>query len=503
MELYYRDGVDWRKADEIHYRDGVDWRKADEVYYRDTGAWRLVFSGASREQIVITISGTGSIATYTAATYGAFKTPASAPTGGGISCVIGENTSGVVCYITVGHDFAGNPRYNVGRGTFDFTTAYSLSFVANSTASCPMASNTGTIRFAAFSSLTSGSQGILHTSETGLDWTDHGAIGVGTRAPRRGDYYPNEGIWLAAGRNSEVFYSDVDDVTTWNVFTVGDDGDADMVAAMATIDGVQRIVAANESNGIYYTDDFGTTIVASELTEDFKTSDIKYGLIEDVINPGYTIMGFMFCGTDGILRTSQTGIGSAGGSTNARDLWREIVNPSVFGFVGLDFLTYGDNGWLLTSSDDIWSSIDGSSWAKNTIALDDTIGLDVASHKEEYMFVGDTASTGFGPQIRTGQSEGITHIVGLAEYTFTGLESEHLGINLDGEFISGVTAVQATEFLRGLFENGGTIDGFTVTQINSSSFRLVSNNTGDEVFTLTINDPDGTLAVTVMSTDGS
>ena len=91
-----------------------------------------------------------------------------------------------------------------------------------------------------------------------------------------------------------------------------------------------------------------------------------------------------------------------------------------------------------------------------------------------------------------------------ASLNITGDASAHPGVAQSVTFANGISAADATAQVKALF-TGGTIQNYSVTDINSTSFKVVSTATGNET-NLSFSTSAGTggsLGSTLTVTDGA
>ena len=478
----------------------------------------------SEESIVISMSGTGGSETVTAASFTKVSDQGMSTFHQGVTNIkYGEKSDGNQVLMVTAQDTSYNPAGWYSNNDGSNWTKMSLSGGINTLTALGVRQDSGNTgpRFVATSGYTTCTT--WWHSNDGATWTDQGtptradnpAYGM-TRA-KTVNYIAESGTWIVTARKKNCYTSNTGAKAGWtyqsDLVPGSTNAYAKHILGPVINSGANRRIVAHAYSTVKYNDADG----------------VGGGTAVSFSGNNWTTSGSW-----GYGKTDANTWGVLGGSydaTNARTEWTTGDGATQTGMspstamtdschYEMDGMSYDetDNVWYCQANDptnsaaNLWQSTNyGLDWVKATMPSDYSvsnignsidhpqIAINPVNHKAVAVAHGHTASN-----VRIFRTDGPTSSGSSASLNITGDASAHSGVAQTVTFANGATAAEATTQVKLLFTDG-TIGGYTVTDIDSTSFTVTSTEVGDETnlsFSTTAG-TGGSLASSLTVTDGA
>ena len=401
---------------------------------------------------------------------------------------------------------------------------------------------------------TNGARWVAHVASLGYEsnyysndgkswsWNNVNSYSQNYKAPSTSHWDDSESRWVGLARTRDHYVSNTGTSAWsrandfgWNKLGSGSDTTA-QIAEGGVFNGSnnRKVVFSSESNRLYYFDSNDmngseTTIATHQSTGNEVSGNTcetggynkgydsgGYGKIDDPTNSGTLVDGWL------LLDDNDSNYGN---STKAINGSKDGINWYPFDTAnspehGLGLFWSDENSlWYIWNRDGngglgcVMESSDGTSWdvcpGTSGASTGAYWGNGAGSYSQVFMDIPGTGTVTVGSQ--SGASDrialsttGASTSGNTAGITITGDASAHSGVARTVTFANGISAADATTQVKLLFTNG-TIGGYTVTNINSTSFTVTSTAVGDET-NLSFSTSAGTggsLSSTLTVTDGA
>jgi len=481
-------------------------------------------SSESEESIVISMSGTGGSETVTAASFTNVSNDGMTNFLQSVTNIkYGMKSDGNQVLMVTAQDNSSNPSGWYSNNDGSNWTEMSVSGGINTMTGLGVRQDSGNTgpRFVATSGYTTCST--WWHSNDGATWTDQGAP---TRAddPAFGltrastiNYIAESSTWVVTSRKKNCYTSNTGARAGWVVQSDLCSGSTNSYAkhilGPVINSGANRRIIAHAFSNVRYNDANGVG----------GGTDVSFS------GNNWTISGSW-----GYGKTDANTWGVLGGkydATNSRTEWTTGDGATQTGMSPstpmtdschnyMDGMSYDEtnNVWYSMANDptnsvvSIWQSTNyGLDWVKTTTPSDYNVSntgntaaqwqipINPVNQKAVTASYGHTASN-----VKIFRTDGPTSSGSSATLNITGDASAHSGVAQTVDFANGATAAEATTQVKLLFTDG-TISGYTVTDIDSTSFTVTSTEIGDET-NLSFSTSAGTggsLASSLTVTDGA
>ena len=363
------------------------------------------------------------------------------------------------------------------------------------------------------------------------------------RAPSTSHWDDSESTWVGLGQSRDLYVSndgssawtEVYAAYGWNKLGSGGDTTASIIEG-GVFNGTnnRKVIISSESNRLYYLDsnDMNGThaVVAVHQTTGNEVTGTTcetggynagytsggFGKIDDPTNPGTLVDGWLVSGD--IDSNYGNSTRELNGSKDGIDWYPYDTSTSPSHTKGL-YWSEENQLWYVwdreanSGKGAVLESADGTSWdicPGTSGATSGTYwGGAVGSYSDVFSDIPGTGTITIASQSGTTNkialsTTGASASGSVASISITGDASAHSGVAQTVTFANGISATDATTQVKLLFTDG-TIGGYTVTNIDSTSFTVTSTAVGDEtnLSFSTSAGTSGSLGSTLTVTDGA